>query len=56
MTRGKEVEINPKAYYIQQEQLYLFYKTNWVDTQAKWIKDHANYKTKADDMWAKKMQ
>ena len=54
MTRGKEVEINPKAYYIQQEQLYLFFKTNWVDTQAKWIKNHANYKAKADDMWAKK--
>ena len=54
MVRGKEVEINPKAYYIQQGQLHLFYKTNWIDTQAKWTKDAAKYKPKADLMWAKK--
>lgn len=55
MARGKEVEINPKAYHIQQGQLHLFYKTNWVDTQAKWIKDEIAYKAKADQVWAKKL-
>ena len=55
MVRGKEVDINPKAYHIQQGQLHLFYKTNWVDTQAKWIKDEVTYKAKADQVWAKKM-
>ena len=54
MVRGKEVEINPKAYYIQQGQLHLFYKTNWIDTQTKWAKDAAKCKPKADLMWAKK--
>ncbi|MGB0367392.1 MAG: YHS domain-containing (seleno)protein [Flavobacteriaceae bacterium] len=55
MAKGKEVEINPKAYYIQQGQLLLFYKTSWVDTQAKWIKDKLNLKAKADKVWAKKL-
>ena len=55
MARGKEVEINPKAYHIQQGQLHLFYKTNWVDAQAKWIKDEVTYKAKADQVWAKKL-
>ena len=55
MVRGKEVDINPKAYHIQQGQLHLFYKTNWVDTQAKWIKDEVTNKTKADQVWAKKL-
>ena len=39
MIKGREVDINPKAYHIQQGQLNLFYKTNWVDTRAKWLKD-----------------
>ena len=55
MVRGKEVDINSKAYHIQNGQLHLFYKTNWVDTQAKWIKDEVTYKVKADQVWAKKM-
>ena len=55
MLRGKEVDINPKAYHIQQGQLHLFYKTNWVDTQAKWLKDEVAYKAKADQVWAKKL-
>ena len=54
ITKGKEVEINPKAYHIQQGKLYLFYKTNWVDTKAKWIKDEITYKAKADKAWANK--
>lgn len=55
MVKGKEVEINPKAFHIQQGKLYLFYKTNWVDTKTKWIKNQAVYKTKADQAWAKKI-
>lgn len=55
MAKGKEVEINPKAFHIQQGQLYLFYKTNWVDTHAKWIKDEVTYKAKADQAWANKL-
>ena len=53
--KGREVDINPKAYHIQQGQLHLFYKTNWVDTLAKWLKDEVTYKTKADKVWAKKL-
>lgn len=52
MARGKEVEINPMAYHLQQGQLLLFYKTNWVDTKAKWIKEEKDYKAKADKNWA----
>lgn len=55
MAKGREVEINPEAYHIQQGQLHLFYKTKWIDTQAKWIKDHVTFKQKADQVWAKKM-
>ena len=55
MVKGKEVEINPKAFHIQQGKLYLFYKTNWVDTKTKWIKNQAVYKAKADQAWAKKI-
>ncbi|MGB1448202.1 MAG: YHS domain-containing (seleno)protein [Flavobacteriaceae bacterium] len=54
MVKGKEVEINPKAFYIQQGKLYLFYKTPWVDTQAKWVKNKDALKIKADAAWAKK--
>lgn len=53
--RGKEVDINPKAYHIQKGQLHLFHKTNLVDTQAKWINDEVTSKAKADQVWAKKM-
>lgn len=56
MIRGKEVEINPTSYYIQQGQLHLFYKTKWVDTQTKWLKREMDYKTKADAAWAMKVQ
>lgn len=55
MVKGKEVEINPKAFHIQQGKLYLFYKTNWVDTKTKWIKNPTAYKTQADQAWAKKI-
>ena len=55
MVKGKEVEINPKAFHIQQGKLYLFYKTNWVDTRIKWIKNPIAYKAKADQAWAKKI-
>ena len=55
MVKGKEVEINPKAFHIQQGKLYFFYKTNWVDTKIKWIKNPTTLKTKADQAWAKKI-
>ena len=55
MVKGKEVEINPKAFHIQQGKLYFFYKTNWVDTKIKWIKNPTTFKTKADQAWAKKI-
>ena len=55
MVKGKEVDINPKAFHIQQGKLYLFYKTNWVDTKIKWIKNPVVFKAKADQAWAKKI-
>lgn len=54
MVKGKEIDINPKAFYIQEGQLHLFYKTNWVDTQAKWVKNAEKYKSTADLVWANK--
>lgn len=54
MARGKNVGINPEAYLIEEEKLYLFYKTNWNNTRLKWQENKAVLKSKADENWSKK--
>lgn len=51
MARGKKVNVNPKAYILSNEKLYLFYSTYWVDTRSKWLKDPEGFTLKADQAW-----
>lgn len=51
MAKGDQVEINPKAYLIQEEKLYLFYKTSWINTRTKWLKEPKAFQAKADLHW-----
>ena len=51
MARGDQVEINPRAYLIQEEKLYLFYKTSWINTRIKWLKEPKALQAKADLHW-----
>ena len=48
MARGKNVQINPQAYLVDEGKLYLFYKTSWNSTQLKWLKNPTELKLKAD--------
>lgn len=50
---GKKVSINPKSYSIEQNKLYLFYKTNFVNTKKKWLKNTPDLKAKAAENWKK---
>ena len=52
MAKGNQVEINPEAYLIKQEKLYLFYKTSWINTRTKWLKEPKALQAKADLHWA----
>ena len=38
MSRCDEVGINPEAYFIQNDSLYLFYRTRFTNTVTKWEK------------------
>ena len=51
MAKGKKVAINPKAFVIQENKLYLFYKTKWIDTQQKWLKKPSLLQSQADRHW-----
>ena len=53
MAKGKTEEVNPKAYIIQENKLYLFYKTRWVDTQKKWQENPQELRDRADINWEK---
>lgn len=50
---GKLVEINPESFSIENDKLYLFYKTRFVDTKSKWLKNNSKLKSKADTNWKK---
>lgn len=54
MARGKNVQINPQAYLVDEGKLYLFYKTSWNNTQLKWLKNPTELKLKADANWQEK--
>lgn len=51
MARGEQVMINPEAFLIREGELYLFYKTVWVNTLPKWIKNSTSLKKNADNYW-----
>jgi len=51
MARGEQVNINPTAYLITEGELYLFYKTLWVNTLPKWVNDSKSLQSKANKNW-----
>ncbi|MBI1192071.1 MAG: YHS domain protein [Bacteroidetes bacterium] len=51
---GNLVEINPKAYKIIDGTLYLFYKTDLVNTLKRWNNNEEQLKKAADANWAKR--
>jgi len=51
---GDLVEVNPLAYKIIDQTLYLFYKTDLVNTLKRWEKNEASLKQSADANWAKR--
>ena len=53
MTKGKKVSINPEAFLIQEDKLYLFYKTRWTNTVEKWLVQPENFQAQADNQWEK---
>ena len=50
---GEKIAVNPKAYIISNNKLYLFYKTSLVDTKKKWNKNSEGLQKKADENWKK---
>ena len=50
---GDKVSINPESFTIEDEKLYLFYKTTFVNTRKKWKENTEHLKTKANKNWKK---
>lgn len=50
---GEKVSINPLSYTLENNKLYLFYKTTFVNTKKKWQSNNKVLKTKADKNWKK---
>jgi len=46
MSRGDEVGVNPEAYLIQKDSLYLFYITRFTNMVTKWEKIQKFFKKK----------
>ena len=53
MADGKQVEVDPESYLIQDERLMLFYKSIFNDTKKKWSKRAEKLQTEADARWEK---
>jgi len=51
MSREDELSVNPEAYLIQNDCLYLFYKTRFTNTLTKWEKTPKFFQKKADINW-----
>ena len=51
MAKGEQVEVNPEAYLIQNDSLYLFFKTYFINTQTKWQAHPEFFQEKADANW-----
>lgn len=48
---GEKVSIDPESYTIENGKLYLFYKSFFNDTKAKWDKNTSALKEEADTNW-----
>jgi len=53
MASGEKVEIDPKAFVVDGDKLFVFYKSLINDTRKKWLKDAAKLEPEADAAWAK---
>ena len=53
MSRGEQVEVDPKHFKLVDGKLLLFYYSLWADTLKKWNADQANLKPAADAWWKK---
>jgi len=53
MADGKQVEVDPESYLIQDERLMLFYKSIFNDTRKKWSKQAEKLQAEADARWEK---
>jgi YHS domain-containing protein len=51
---GDLVEVNPLAYKIIDQTVYLFYKTDLINTLKRWEKNESALKQSADANWAKR--
>lgn len=49
---GEKVSINPESFSIENGKLYLFYKTIFNDTKAKWRENTTSLKKVADKNWS----
>lgn len=49
---GEKVPINPESFSIENGKLYLFYKTFFNDTKAKWSEKTVILKKEADENWS----
>lgn len=49
---GEKVSINPESFSIENGKLYLFYKTFFNDTKAKWSENTTSLKKEADKNWS----
>jgi hypothetical protein len=52
MAAKDKVEIDPASFLVRDGKLFLFYKSLFNDTRAKWLKDPLALQTKADKVWA----
>lgn len=48
---GEKIAINPESFSVENGKLYLFYKTFFNDTKAKWLKNTVSLKKEADENW-----
>jgi YHS domain-containing protein len=53
MSRGEQVEVDPKHFKLVDGKLLLFYYSLWADTLKKWNADEATLKPAADSWWKK---
>lgn len=48
---GSKVEIDPESFLVENERLFLFYKSFFNDTRKSWLKDEKSLLPKADANW-----
>lgn len=53
MASGEKVEIDPKAFVVAGDELFVFEKGLVVDSRKKWLKDAAKLEPRANAAWAK---